>query len=295
MSNQTYPIISEFVAHLENISLHVIIDRPFLSENTHSTEQSYSVHGESALSQIRHSHISAELFVCQKGELLIDTPSSMLVLHASDILLIPPGIQHYKIPNQTQEAYQAIRISCKQLNTTHNIDLWKRFSPFFQGKDLLIYRNRPEVADLVAQVLNTACFSDSLFPALRAAEILLYLTGQNASSLQADSDYNRLSILEQWITTHFMQSCTLEEMAEKLHMSPRQVDRISRKHFGMSFHQAIIERRITTAEKMLLTTDMTAEKIGFAVGFSSLSGFYREFTKKNGSTPAAYRKKESPT
>ena len=62
----------------------------------------------------------------------------------------------------------------------------------------------------------------------------------------------------------FMHPCTQSEIAEKLHVSPRQLDRIARKHLGQSFHQAIMARRITAAEKMLLTTDMTAEKICFS-------------------------------
>lgn len=293
MQNHAPLTCSEFITHIENITLHVLVDLPGASSASGEPSQSFSP----AYYQSMHSHILAELFVCREGEILIDTPDSMLVLHANDAALIPPGIPHYKVTDNTYLQYSAIRFSCKHHNQPGTTDLYKQFIPFFQGKEIIMYRNQPEIIRSVSQIISLAENRGSLLPAIRTVELLLALDKQQANSIQtenspflSDSDYNRISILEQWLSISFMQPCTQSEIAQKLHVSPRQLDRIARKHLGMSFHQAIMARRITAAEKMLLTTDMTAEKICFAVGFSSLSGFYREFNRKHGVTPDKFRK-----
>jgi len=42
---------------------------------------------------------------------------------------------------------------------------------------------------------------------------------------------------------------------------------------------------------MLLETEENATDIGFSVGFNSLSSFYDQFKKTEGTTPEQYRKK----
>ena len=59
----------------------------------------------------------------------------------------------------------------------------------------------------------------------------------------------------------------------------------------MPLHQTVIDMRLKTAVKMLITSTQSAEEIGRTVGFPSKSGFYREFTKKFGIPPMQYRKK----
>ena len=58
----------------------------------------------------------------------------------------------------------------------------------------------------------------------------------------------------------------------------------------MPLHQTVIDMRLKTAVKMLITSTQSAEEIGRTVGFPSKSGFYREFTKKFGIPPMQYRK-----
>ena len=89
-----------------------------------------------------------------------------------------------------------------------------------------------------------------------------------------------------------MKKLTMKEIADELYISSRQLDRIVRKRYGKTLHKVIMETRVRTAEQMLLTTDMTVERIGRAVGFSSGAGFYREFSAAYGMTPAEYRRKQ---
>lgn len=286
--------LRETIVNLENTVFHVMTVQTgsiFAHETINQIDQKFL--------QTRHTHVAAELFVCIRGEILIDTQFSVFVLKEGDAALVPPGIMHYKIPDESGSEYEAILFSCKHRNVSNTEDIYHRLIPFFTENKIFLFRKRPDVVASVVEIVELAKKKDALLPALKGAELLIHLT-ENAECGQktaggmrtADSDYNRLSVLENYMETSFMKSLSIKEVADYLHLSTRQVDRIVRKHLGTSFHQAIMERRIRTAEKMLLTTDMTAENIGFSVGFSSLSGFYREFVKAYGMTPGEYRKRK---
>ena len=87
-----------------------------------------------------------------------------------------------------------------------------------------------------------------------------------------------------------MTHLTRWEVAGKLFISTRQLDRICQKRFGKSFHDQITERRLSAAVKMLTETALTVDEIGRQVGFPAKSGFYRAFTAMFGMTPFQFRK-----
>jgi len=97
--------------------------------------------------------------------------------------------------------------------------------------------------------------------------------------------------LDALIASSYMKELTLKDIADSLYISSRQLDRIVRRRYGKTLHKVIMETRVRAAAHMLLTTDKAVDKIGREVGFSSNAGFYREFSRYCGSTPAEFRKK----
>ena len=61
----------------------------------------------------------------------------------------------------------------------------------------------------------------------------------------------------------------------------------------MTVRNAITEKRIITSGLLLQETFDSIDAICVAVGFKSKSTFYREFRKKYGTSPSAYRKQNS--
>lgn len=78
-------------------------------------------------------------------------------------------------------------------------------------------------------------------------------------------------------------------LAEKLGVSEKYVYRIVKDWSGRSFGSFLEEMRIKKAEELLLTTPMSNEQIAEAVGFASLTTFYRAFRKRHSMPPAAWR------
>ena len=73
---------------------------------------------------------------------------------------------------------------------------------------------------------------------------------------------------------------------------------LSSAHFARAFKQAtgrppyrwLLERRIETAQGLLLNSQMSLQQIAITCGFSDQSGFTRAFTRLVGTSPAAWRR-----
>ncbi len=82
---------------------------------------------------------------------------------------------------------------------------------------------------------------------------------------------------------------TIDRLAEKLHMSTRNVNRILLKHYGMTFHQMLLSTRMRFTEYLLLQSERSVSEI---CEICDLSEAYliRCFKQIYGMTPAQFRK-----
>ncbi len=87
------------------------------------------------------------------------------------------------------------------------------------------------------------------------------------------------------ITEFFFRSygsdITLSTLAELLHLSEKQTERLVIKTMGCTFKKALTNVRISTAEHLIKTTDMSLTEVAEYVGYRSYSGFWKAYTKQN--------------
>ena len=83
---------------------------------------------------------------------------------------------------------------------------------------------------------------------------------------------------------------TLESVAEKLGMTPRQL-RHQLKTAGTSFQQLLNKYRHSLARRLLSKTDEDISEIVYLTGFSEPSTFYRAFKRWENTTPIEYRQR----
>ena len=102
------------------------------------------------------------------------------------------------------------------------------------------------------------------------------------------SDDKRRFILDFYFGECY-KSLTLSELAEKLNVSQRQLNRIIKTFYNTTFKEKLISIKIQNAVHLLQTTTMTAEEIAEAVGFSSPSYFFRVFKKHCKMSPMQYK------
>lgn len=78
-------------------------------------------------------------------------------------------------------------------------------------------------------------------------------------------------------------------LAEAVGISPRQLERLFRKHIGKSPTKYYMELRLSHARNLLVQTDMTVTNVGLACGFVSSSYFSKCYRSRYHETPYRMR------
>ncbi|MBV8260779.1 MAG: helix-turn-helix domain-containing protein, partial [Paraburkholderia sp.] len=85
----------------------------------------------------------------------------------------------------------------------------------------------------------------------------------------------------------------LEELADKLNLSPRQLERLFKAETGKSPRAFANVLRLRTAAWLLTSSDRTVADIASSCGFSDASHLGREFRKQFGVPPVMFREQRS--
>lgn len=79
------------------------------------------------------------------------------------------------------------------------------------------------------------------------------------------------------------------QMAKFLYISPRHLQKLYQKQFGLSCMSDVINNRIELAKTLLKDTSMSIIQISIQCGYSSAEHFSRQFKKHTGMSPKKYR------
>lgn len=292
-SSISFPEKKEHTLQLENIMLRVL------------TYPIYEGKERSANRFPLHTHAHAELFSCLEGSFQIQTESGILAVTAGDVVIVPPGFPHHKLPSSSGTAWHCLDFICVGRRRTGCTDLQKPLLSLCNSKELLVARGTPELCREIAKVADCKSEIQPLLPALRLATVLTELSllplqkiGRKdaplhppTSTMEAATDINRLVRLDYLLNGCFTnQELTASHAARLLFISERQLERIMKKEYGKPFRRTLCDRRLDAAEQMLSETDWSIERVGGAVGFSTKSAFCRAFAQRHGKTPAEYKK-----
>lgn len=95
-----------------------------------------------------------------------------------------------------------------------------------------------------------------------------------------------------YIHKHYAnEELTLVQVANALYMSRSHTSTLFTKEFGMSFSQYVQHVRLTAAEQLLTTTNISIAQIAERCGFRDANYFSKLFKQKKGMTPTYYRKR----
>ena len=108
-------------------------------------------------------------------------------------------------------------------------------------------------------------------------------------------DRSMLSVkLEQYIKEHLTEKIYIEELCDKFFISKNALYRLFQKEFGTTVNEFIIEKRLTLARELLLSSaELNVTEVSAACGFTDYNYFIRRFKKGTGQTPLQFRKTAS--
>jgi transcriptional regulator GlxA family with amidase domain len=128
-----------------------------------------------------------------------------------------------------------------------------------------------------------------------ARELVMYVKrpgGQEQYSeplkFQVEST-SRFADLATWIVGHLDKDLSVEAMAERIHLCPRQFNRRFKAEFN-STPAAFVQRlRLDEARDRLSSRGSTVESVADSVGFGDPDSFRRAFVQRFGVAPKQYR------
>lgn len=122
-------------------------------------------------------------------------------------------------------------------------------------------------------------------------ELMIYLARQyDKTSTTEGQSLLRLGTLIGAMEQSYTQPWTLEQMAQKAHMSPSNLVRVFRKATGLTPMRYLIRLRARHAGRLLVETDLTITQIAQNCGYDDPNYFSRQFRQCLGATPSQYRK-----
>jgi transcriptional regulator GlxA family with amidase domain len=93
-----------------------------------------------------------------------------------------------------------------------------------------------------------------------------------------------------WMLEHLDQPLSVDDLAERSHMSPRHFARRFRAATGTTPHQWLLSQRVLLASRLLETTEMPVELVAQRCGMGSAANLRAHFQRAVGTSPLAYRR-----
>ena len=121
--------------------------------------------------------------------------------------------------------------------------------------------------------------------------LICFMRNRSQRSLQAGCTAN--DILRLMNLRYREPDLTCARIAQAVHYSESQTQRLLENQFGLTFGELLREIRIRNACGLLKTTSYPVESVAFWVGYTSRDGFYQAFMADRGLTPAEYRSRYS--
>lgn len=131
-----------------------------------------------------------------------------------------------------------------------------------------------EVIKYINQYFNLFAFEDQVV-----------VDFQNDNSVVVE----RISRIINYVYANHSRKITLEELAEREHLSTFYISHLIRDYMGINFQEFLCFARVEMSEILLLETDRKISTIAKDIGFSTTSYYEKFFSKWFGHTPLEYR------
>lgn len=246
----------------------------------------FDVHWHSTL----HSHPFTEFFYVLKGQGSFQFKDNVIMdVKEDDLIIINPNIVHTEISSVDYPLeYIVLGIDGIGFFTELEDDLGYSVHNYSEFKhEILFYLKslHREVAEKEPyyELMIDNHLSVLIMNVMRRTVIDLGIAAP-------DNKINKDCIfIENYLNIHYREYITLDTLAELTFMNKYYLSHIFKEHSGYSPIDYVLHKRITEAEKLLTSTDLSISQISNIIGFGSSSYFSQYFKKQNDLSPSQYR------
>lgn len=242
------------------------------------------------------------LLYCISGAFDMSLRDVVFHVEPADVLLIPPNTPFVPLDGGACEYYViSFSATCVTESITKNkLTVTRRIalSEGYAYKCNSDYTSLSEIRDLtkntpmrVKSVLERAdklkpneSFQDQLLLDQLIKELLIHLGNENAPKQS-----RRLNGILKYIEQNYSAPLSLSGISEKFSLSESYVARLFKKELNCKPSEYINCVRISAAEELLLTTELSVTEISAMVGYSDVYYFSKTFKRLVGTSPSRAR------
>ena len=203
-----------------------------------------------------HKHNFSEIHFITGGNAVFKTEETEVMLKSGSVIIIPQGVFHCLHTAESNTLHNAFQIDFElnKVKTAHVGD--EIISKFFAEIDLC---RQTSDYSAIASYIGIFCSSLGLdFPKLSANNV---------------TDYG--FIIQEFLSLHYNENLLLKDLADELHLSERQTERLVKEHTGKSFKEELCAIRMNIAKQLSENSDMSLYEIANYVGYDSYAGFWK--------------------
>ncbi|MBT3192338.1 MAG: helix-turn-helix domain-containing protein [Verrucomicrobia bacterium] len=252
-----------------------------------------------------HSHGFDELVVILRGTAIHAIGGQMFPVRGGDVFVIAPHHKHeycemhgLALANILFDA-EALKIPEWDIRALPGFHALFSLEPAFRAKHnfnsrlQLSERQLQQVSEMIRSLTSETAQRNPGYRVMAKGlfmQLAVFLSrAYSATPTDESLDLLRIGDAIAHIETDFAQKMTLEELAQKAHLSKRHFTRVFQVCIGRSPIEHLMHVRVQKASELLKHTNRTITDIAFDCGFSDGNYFTRCFRKATGLTPGQYR------
>lgn len=199
-----------------------------------------------------------------------------ICLKGGDAILIPPGSHRVRYADAKEVHYFSI-------NFTKNTDEPLPYPVHIPG---CVHVSQKELLSLLNQFKADRSSRFSAEKHSLTLQLILLLLQE---SIEQESRNPYVNEILHYIQEHFTEQITLEQIAEKIHLTVPYCCNLVKQELGTTIYKIILKERLLLAQDYLLQGEKSLQEISYLCGFNDYSHFSKSFKKFTGVLPSQYR------
>lgn len=241
-----------------------------------------------------HNHSRFELHIILEGRFQMDVEGVSHLLRAGQAIVIAPG-QFHRSGDLTE--------NCRRLTvgmTPQKGSLSRRMATAVAEQNVFdLPDNMLQLCDSILQESdgkNAFCLELMRVQMVELVIRFLRLIHlQDEYNLPETSHERPQDVIDNYFEVNLGQNPSADELAHRLHISRRHLNRMLQSIYGMGFREKLLRARMDKAKWLLRHTDKSVSVIAGEVGYTYDSAFRQAFHQQYDMTPQAYRLQQKRT